>query len=394
MSRKDHLRKWLWYFSFPAAAVLLFKLYDNFNGALSVFGYLFGILAPFVGGFVLAFLLYGPSHWLEVRFLGLKSEKWHKWARPTALAITYVAFLGLLSLLVYLLIPLLINSLSDMAESLPGLLSDAEANMEKWVSPDGPLGKLGLENVVTDVFNGVSAAFSKLFTPANMLTALKSVGSVASSLINIVIAFVVSIYMLKDREDLLHAVRNFSGLFIRRRPLARMRHYTRRTAHIFYKYVYGALLDALLVGIVVSIGLLIFRVPYAMLLGMLLGMMNLIPYFGAIVGGVLVAFVALLTNGLPIAIGVAVFILVVQQVDSNIVQPRIIGDSIGLRPIYVLLGITFFGGIFGFWGILLGPPLMGVIQMIVRDIYARRKKAAKGKAKAKEAESEQISADD
>ena len=112
--------------------------------------------------------------------------------------------------------------------------------------------------------------------------------------------------------------------------------------------------------------------PSTVLLGMLLGLFNLVPYFGAIVGGVGIAFVALLTNGLPTAIGVVIFIIVAQQVDAHIIQPRIVGDSVGLRPLYVLLGITFFGGLFGFWGILLGPPLMAVMQMIVRDIYVRR----------------------
>ena len=137
---------------------------------------------------------------------------------------------------------------------------------------------------------------------------------------------------------------------------------------------YGAILDALLVGAVVSIGLLIFRVPYAVLLGMILGVMNLVPYFGAITGSVIIALITLLTNGLPTAIGVVIYIVVAQQVDANIIQPRIVGDSVGLRPFYVLLSITFFGGLFGFWGVLLGPPLMAVLQMIVRDVYSRRNK--------------------
>lgn len=374
MSRKERIRKWLWYFSFPAATVLLFKLYDNFGQALGWVGRLIDILAPFVGGFVLAFLLYRPSHWIEERFLHLKGKNRNKWARPLALLITYLAFLSLLSLLFYLIIPVVVNSVTDLVESFPDLLSDAQKRIEDWVAPGGPLGSLGLDKKLDDINKGIAEAFNKLVTPKNVLTAIKGVGNVASSLINVVISFVVSIYMLHGRESLLHAVRNFAGLFIRRRPLARLRHYARRTGHIFSKYIYGALLDGLIVGVAVSISLLLFQVPYAILLGMLLGLMNLIPYFGAIIGGVIISFVALLTNGLPIAIGVAICVIVIQQIDANIIQPRIIGDSMGLRPIYVLLGITFFGGLLGFWGILLGPPLMAVIQMIVRDVYSRRKK--------------------
>ena len=142
---------------------------------------------------------------------------------------------------------------------------------------------------------------------------------------------------------------------------------------IFYKYLYGALLDALLVGVVVSIGLLVFRVPYAVLLGLLLGLMNLIPYFGAIIGGIGVVLCTLLTKNIYAAIGVAIYVVVIQQVDGNIIQPRIVGGSVGLRPIYVLLAITLFGGLFGFWGILLGVPLMAVLQMLVKDAIALRR---------------------
>ena len=390
MDRKEKLRKWLWYFSFPAAAILLFKLYDNFGAALSLIGRFFQILAPFVGGFVLAFLLYGPCNWLESRLHGCKSKKWDKWARPTAMVITYLSFLGIVALLSYLIIPILVESLGDLATSLPNRIAEAQANLEKWVSAGGPLSGFGLEGVVKDAFGGLSSAIGNLFTTENVMSALKNVGNVASSLINVVIAFVVSVYMLAGREHLSRAVYNFAGLFIRRRALATLRHYLRRTGKIFSNYIYGALMDALLVGVVASIGLLIFRVPYAVLLGMTLGLMNLIPYFGTIIAGVSISFVALLTNGFYTALGVAIFIIVIQQIDANIVQPRIVAGHIGLRPIYVLLGITFFGGLFGLWGILLGPPLMGIIQMIVRDIYARRKKeAAKAKASAKAQESEE-----
>ena len=382
MTHKEKLKQWLWYFSFPAAAVLLYKLYDNFGDALGLVGKLIDVLSPFVGGFVLAFLLFGPSRWIEERFLSLQGKAWPKMARPLALFITYLLFFGLLTAVFSLLIPLLVSSLSDLVNALPDYLRAAQENLQAWFAADGPLGGLHLQNQVNDLYDYLIHAATKLVTTENVMTALKSVGSVASSLINVVISFVVSIYMLSGREHLCRALRNFLSLFIRPRPLARLRHYTRRTGHIFSKYIYGALLDALVVGVVVSIGLLIFRVPYAILMGMILGVLNLVPYFGAIVGGVGIAFVALLTNGLPTAIGVGIYIVVSQQVDANIIQPRIIGDSVGLRPFYVLLGITLFGGLFGFWGILLGPPLMAVVQMAVRDLYARR---AKKKEKAEAA---------
>ena len=293
--------------------------------------------------------------------------------------------MGGLTAVFTLVIPILVSGLTDLIGAMPDYLRRAQESLQAWVAPGGPLGGLNLQDEVNNLYDYLIAVGAQLITTENVVTAIKGVGNVASSLINTVIAFVVSIYMLAGREHLCRALRNFLSLFMRRRPLAHLRNYSRRTGHIFSQYIYGAILDALIVGIAVSIGLLIFRVPYAVLLGMILGVMNLVPYFGAILGCVGIAFVALLTNGFPTALGVAIYIVVVQQIDANIVQPRIIGDSMGLRPFYVLLSITLFGGLLGLWGILLGPPLMAVIQMIVRDLYAYRNKKKKKKA-AKEAE--------
>lgn len=385
---KHRIQKWLWYFSLLAAVALLYKTYTSLDGVLGLIDKIIDIFAPFVGGFMLAFFLYRPSKWLEERFATLKGKAWPKLARPLALCITYLGFVGLLGLLIYLVIPVLIESLSGLIDSLPKLLEDAYTNVQAWIAPDGPLGAFNLQDKAAELYANMTETFTNLITTENLMTAVKSVGGVATSLVNVVISLVVSIYMLHGREHLTRALQRLLSLFVPARPLARLRQYTRRSGVIFSQYLYGALLDATVVGIVVSIGLLIFRVPYAVLLGMLLGLMNLIPYFGAIVGCIGIAFVALLTNGLPIAIGVSIYIIVVQQVDANIIQPRIVGDSVGLRPLYVLLGITFFGGLFGFWGVLLGPPLMAVLQMVVRDVYDRREKQKKKALSAREEEQE------
>lgn len=376
MQNKGHVKKWLWYFSLAAAVAVLYKTYTNLDGVLGLVNKIIDIFAPFVGGFVLAFFLLRPCKWLEDRLLTLNGKAWPKLARPLSIAAIYLVFFGLVALVVALIIPILVESLTSLFDSIPKLLTDAYNNIQAWIAPDGPLGKFNLQDNVDEIYANLTDTFTKLITTDNVVAAVKSVGGFASSLINVAISLVVSIYMLHGREHLVAAFRKFVSLFVRPTAMERLGDYTRRSGTIFSQYIYGALLDATVLGIVVSIGLAIFRVPYAVLLGMLLGLFNLVPYFGAIVGGVGIAFVALLTNGLPTAIGVAIFIVVAQQVDANIIQPRIVGDSVGLRPFYVLLGITFFGGLFGFWGILLGPPLMAVLQMIVRDVYDRRKMQA------------------
>ncbi len=384
MDRKQAIRKWLWYFSIPAAAVLLYKIYDNFGEAMGLIGKLIEILSPFVGGFILAFFLQGPSRWLENRFARMKGKAWPRLARPLSLVVVYLLLFGLLALVVYLVVPVLTSSLTDLVGALPGYLATAQKSLQEFIGNNGALADLHLEDKLAEVYQGLLTALTKLLTTENILTALRGVGNVASSLINVVIAFVVSVYMLAGREHLSAALSNFLGLFIKAPALATIRHYTLRSGTIFHKYFYGALLDALAVGVVVSIGLLIFRVPYAVLLGMMLGLMNMIPYFGAIIGSVGIALITLLTTNLYTAIGVVIYVVVVQQIDANIIQPRVVGDSVGLRPFYVLLSITLFGGLFGFWGIFLAPPLMAIIQMFVRDASAKRKQVAAPKSESEE----------
>ena len=372
MNRK--LRHWLWYFSLPAAAILLYKLWDNFSQAVGLLGTLIGILAPFVGGFVLAFFLYGPCNWIEKGILRLKGKLWKKLARPVSIGVVYLLLLGLIVLLFYLVIPLLVSSLTSLANAMPGYLRAAEERIHELVRPDGLLGQFGLGDKLTEIYDYLQEALTKLLTTENLLTALKGVGNVASSLLNTVIAVIVSVYMLSSREALLRELRAVCGLFMKPRTLSATRRYGGEIAGIFYNYFYGAFIDAVAVGIVVSIGLLIFRVPYAVLLGMAMGLLNMIPYFGAVIGGVGVALITLLTTNIYTAIAVTIYLVVVQQVDANIIQPRVVGGTVGLRPVYVLLGITLFGGMFGFWGIFLGVPLMAVVQLFVKEAIANRRK--------------------
>ena len=374
--KKPITRQWLWYFSIAVAAISFYIVFSNFGYATGLLRTLFNILGPFVGGFVIAFLLHGPCGRIENALLRLKGKWWKKAARPLSLTIVYLVLFGLLGFAVYLLIPALINSVVELASGLIASLGEAKNYVESLIRPGGVLDKLGLEAHLDTLYADMVKTLTTYVTPDNVITALRSVGTVATSVVNVVIAVIVSLYMLGGREHLSRALDNFVSLFVRPTTLNTIKHYGQRSTQLFYKYLYGALLDAGAIALVVSVGLLIFRVPYAVLLGIALGVLNLIPYFGAIIGCVGIAFITLLTADIYTAIGVIIFVVVIQQVDANIIQPRIVGGSVGLRPIYVLLSITLFGGLFGFWGILLAPPLMAIVQMLVRDASIKKKEEA------------------
>ncbi len=377
MDRKKPPGRWLWYFTLISALIVVYKLLDNVGQVVSAVGYLLGILTPFVVGLMIALLLHRPTRWLEQRFLKLRGRFWQKTARPLSLGIVYVVMLGVVALIISLVLPRLAVSLSDLAQSLPNYIQSATARLEETMK-SWPFLTGDMAQMIDGLYHSLLDGVTELLNTENVLTALRGVLNVTTSVIDVVIGIIVSVYMLAGREHLVEAAKSIGSLFMSSRRVELSVYYGHRTASIFYKYFYGALLDALVVGVVTSIGLAIFGVPHAALLGLMLGLLNMIPYFGALVGGVGVVLITLLTNGIYAAIGVAIYIIVVQQLDANVLQPRVVGESVGLRPIYVLLAITLFGGLFGFWGIFLGVPLMAVIQMFVKDLITRKKRKQQG----------------
>ncbi len=372
MEKKKPIRRWIWYFSLIAALIAVYKLFDNLGQVVGAVGKIIGILSPFVAGLLLAFLLHHPSLWIENRFKKLKGRFWQSMARPLSLLVVYLALVGLLALIVSLVLPRLTASLMDLVRSMPQYIQTAIIKLDGMMKSDF-MQRFDLAATIDQLYKTLLDTITRLFSTENVVTALRGVLNITTSIVDVVIALIVSVYMLSGREHLMREAKAVCGLFMPKRTMEHTSHYGHSIASIFYKYFYGALMDALVVGVVVSVGLAIFRVPYAILLGMLLGLMNMIPYFGAIIGCVGIALVTLLTNGLAPAIGVVIFIIVVQQVDANILQPRVVGDSVGLRPLYVLLAITLFGGLFGFWGIFLGVPMMAVVQMFVKDAIAAKR---------------------
>ncbi len=387
MEKTKPVRRWLWWFSLGAALILLYKLSGNLSGIGAVIGAVCGILTPFILGYFIAFLLYGPSHWLEKRFLRCKGKHWERLARPMALLIVYLALLGLLALVVSLVIPRLISSVSGLVVSIPSYIEAAQVRLQAWTGPESPLAKLELAERLDGLYETLLTAVTRFFSTENLLSAVKGVVNVTTSLVDVVIAVMVSIYMLAGRESLLRELKSVLGLLLKPDQVSALGQYSRRVNDIFYGYFYGVFLDSMVVGVVVSIGLMLFRVPYGLLLGMALGLLNMIPYFGALFGAIGIILITLLSRNVYAAIGVAIYIIVIQQIDGNIVQPRVVGNSVGLRPIYVLLSVTLFGGLFGFWGIFLAVPLMAVIQMLVKDaIVWKKNRPAKGQASLTEAD--------
>ena len=293
-------------------------------------------------------------------------------ARPLAVLIVYVLALAIVALVVYAAIPALITAISDFAKNLPAYYNKVLTLVSTYTAEGGLLEGLDVESKLQEIYT----MLQQYLTVDRVLSYLGSVVRFATSLLDVVMAFIVSVYMLLSKEALVRALKSVCALVFKPKTMNFFSVYLNKTATIFYNYFYSQAIDALVVGVLATIGFLLARLPNAPVLGMMLGLMNMIPYFGALIGGVVCVLVALLAGNFYGALFVAIYILVMQQLDANIIQPRIVGQTVGLRPIYVLLGITIGGGLYGFWGIFLGVPVMAVIQMLITDYIAARNEAA------------------
>ncbi len=359
---------------FAVLLILLYKVIDNIAPIAHALMSFVGILRPFILGLVLAFLLYTPSLFLENRFRRAKNKFLRKRARGLSITVSYVSFFALLTVFVAFMVPILTDSVTNLVSALPTYYQRIVEFYDNSRLKDMLAGIVNFETYIDDFYKwGLS-----LLTVENLTASLGRLISLTSSMLSVILSVVVSIYMLAGREHLIAAIRRVFGLFLPERRLVTVGEYLRKTGNIFSGYVYGMLMDACIIGVYATVCLLILGVPNAPLFGVMMGVLNLIPYFGAMIGGVICFVVALLSRNIYIAIGVAVLICIGQQLDGNLIQPRILNQQVGVRPIYVLLAITVGGGLFGFWGIVLGVPVIAVIQMLLRDVLQirNRQKAA------------------
>ena len=381
MKRTQSLGRWVWWFSLIAAAILFYKTSYNVTGFIGSINRFLAIFTPFIIAFFIAFVLYAPGNRLEKLLKKAKPQWVKRSARILSITACYLALFAVVGGLLVLFLPAIYNAAGQLIKSLPTYYTDLSARLADLTATGGWLDKLNLSESFQSIYDSAYKMLLSLANTENILTVVKSALSVTSTLVDIVMAVIISIYMLADREMLLRGVKSLLGAFISDRPLAILSQYAHKAAAIFYGYLYGAVMDAAVVSVMMTVGLVIFGVPQAPLLGCMIGLLNFIPYFGAIIGGCAVALVTLLTKNIYTAIGVSIYILVMQQIDANIIQPRIVGQSVGLRPIYVLLAITVGGGLFGMWGILLGVPVMAVILILLQDfIHYRKRKQAEKKA--------------
>lgn len=354
---------WLPLFLFVVAVIVFYKVVDRLPQVFATIFEVISVVGPFIGGIVIAFILYKPAHALEK--LCLKSEKnfFKNNAKGISVLSCYLALVLILAVMLYLLLPRLFGSAMNLVQNLPTYYNSAIDYLKGMAGADGKVLGFDLIGFLDNLSVGSILSF---FDVSSVGKYAGEIVGATGAIVDIFMAFVVSIYVLLGKNHLIKVFKMLMGLLIPRERIEKLGGVAVRSSHIFYGYIYSQLIDSAIVSVILTIVFVIIGLPYALLLGILMGLCNIIPYFGSIIGGVGVVLVTLISSGdILKAVIALVCIIVVQQLDANLIQPRIVAESVGLRPIYVLLAIMIGSGLFGFVGILISVPVMAVIRMLI-----------------------------
>ncbi len=368
--RTRNWAKWIYWFLFAVAVIAVYKTLDNFNDILSFLGHLFGTLMPFFAGLLLAYLFYIPSKKLEKLYSKAKVLK--KFSRKLAVFSVYIIAILCIILIFKVILPAISTSVTELTNNFPGYY-DSIMSFINDIPEDSIISKDAIMDTINNIMN---MDFASYFSTERIIEYLKTVVSAAQAIFSIFVAVVVSIYILLQRTSILEFIRKFGKAVLQENTYETLAKYFTKTNEVFFKFISSQVIDGIIVGVITSIAMLIMNVKYAVLLGFMIGLFNIIPYFGAIVAVIIAVLITWITGGLAQAIWVAIIVTILQQIDANIINPKIVGNSLSLSPILVILAVTVGGAYFGFLGMLLGVPVIAVIKLLVCDYvdYKNEKK--------------------
>lgn len=362
-------------------ALVIFALV-NFSKIFTFLGKVISIFSPFLLGIILAFVLNVLNNFIEKKIFGkIKPSKiWNKIKRPLCITLSLILVFLTIFFVMNLLIPQLKNSASLFTDTLPAYKEDIIGILNKFDIDESTVNKVGeyLDNfgkVITDYIKGNSKDVITVTT------------EVATSVVNIIskgiITLVFAIYMIAQKETLSRQINKVMKAYLKPKTINKINTVGTLANKTFSNFVTGQCLEALIFGSLVFVGMLIFRFPYASTIGVLLGFTALIPIFGAFIGTA-IGFILIMMVSPVKAILFVVFIIVLQQIEGNLIYPRVVGKSIGLPGMWVLLSVTVGGSIGGILGMLIATPLCSLLYALFTKMVNDRLKSNKIVTKVKE----------
>lgn len=346
--------------------ILIYKVLGDFSITGKTIHFIIGLVSPFIIGAFIAFLLSPLARWAQnVLFTRLIKVKNKRAKKYFSLIFTYLIAIGFIALVVRFVGPQVYESVSELVSNLPdwykSLMNSVsellQAHPEWNIDTNSIMEKL---NDFMPKFMEYSSSVLQSFVPAVFVT----VTSIIKGFFNFIIAFMVSIYMLSEHSDLRFSTKKIVYAVIPKDKADKLVEITQQSIKIFGGFLFGKAIDSLIIGILCFIFMWIFQFPYPLLISLIVGVTNMIPYFGPFIGGGIGGVIIIIVDPIQV-IFFGLLILALQQFDGLYLGPKILGDSTGLRPIWVIFSITVGGSLFGVLGMFLGVPCVAVIRYLL-----------------------------
>ncbi len=335
---------------------------------------------PLLLGAVMAYLVNILMTFYEHRLFGrAASGAGLKLKRPLCMALAFATLLIIVVLLLVLVIPELVSCIRVIAAGVPGVVAD----FTKWCEEQGilpetiadSLAQIDWKSRMTDIVKVLTAGVG---SAANAI--VNTVTSVVSGFVTFFMALIFSIYLLLGKEKLGRQLQKIMERYLRDGWNKKIRYVVGVVNDCFHRYIVGQCTEAVILGVLCMLGMLLIRLPYATMIGALIGFTALIPVAGAYIGAIVGAFMILTVSPVK-ALIFLVFIVILQQLEGNLIYPKVVGSSLGLPALWVLAAVTVGGGVLGIPGMLLGVPLSAAVYRLIRnDVYGTEEKAEKQEA--------------
>lgn len=360
---KNKGKKWLYWFLLGVAIIVVYKALDNFGDVMGVFTKFFEIITPFLVGIFISYLLYMPCRKMEQALIKSKVKWIAKKARPLGILTVYLIIVLLLVILVNFILPVVLESVMDLVNNIQHYYEMAIFNYNQLPEDD-----ILKSDIVNDAIKNVqNLDIKQYFQLEKILAYVMSAINAVTGIFDIFVAVIVSVYILAERVEILATIKRLAEAIFKEKTYKNIGKYFNNSNEIFFKFIASQFLDAVIVGIMVTIAMSIMGIKFAPLLGFLIGLFNMIPYIGAIIAVAVSAIITLITGGLSQAIWMLIVVIILQQIDANIINPKIIGQSLKISPLLVIFAITVGGAYFGILGMFLAVPVIAVIRILIED---------------------------
>ena len=358
--------------------ILMFAVIWHFEGLVALGANLLAVIEPILIGACIAFIINIPMSFIEKKLFSflLKPNKkglcHPRFARLFSLVLSLALFIGAIALLLLVIIPQVIETISVIIASIPSFTERAIKFSQEYLDRFN-ISAQRITEVLLDGKELLTTVSS--FLKQNLSTFILSATNIGSSVLSGVISgflgLFISIYFLFDKEKILLQIKRLFAAILSKKTFNRLAHIVEISNNSFIHFISGQVLEAIILGLLCFSGMLIFGFPYAPVISVLIGVLALVPILGAWLGGIISALLILISNPIK-AFWFIVFFLILQQLEGNLIYPRVVGKQVGLPGVWVLLSIVIGSNILGAAGALIAVPIASVAYILLSELVIKR----------------------